>query len=70
MAALKAQFSSSKRVRKLNAMRYEAVEDYQKALEIYESILEEDDTNAVLKTKINLKIYLKLKLKSMYISVN
>lgn len=54
IAALKAQFSSSTRVKKLFGMHYEALEEYEKAIEVYESIIEEDETNAhVRKRKLS-----------------
>ena len=41
------QYPKSIRVKKLYAMKFEATEQYEKALQKYEEILEEDETNAV-----------------------
>ena len=48
IAALRAQFPKSICVRKLIAMRFEAVERFDEALESYEDIITEDETNAVI----------------------
>lgn len=47
ITALKTQFPKSIRVRKLIGMHFEATERYDKAIDTYERILEEDETNAV-----------------------
>lgn len=52
IAALRNQFPKSIRVRRLNAMKFEATEQYGKALQKYEEILEEDETNAHAKKRI------------------
>lgn len=52
IAALRNQYPKSIRVRRLNAMKYEATEQYSKALQVYEDILEEDGTNAHAKKRI------------------
>jgi len=52
IAALRNQFPKSIRVRRLNAMKFEATEQYEKALQKYEEILEEDETNAHAKKRI------------------
>lgn len=52
IAALRNQYPKSIRVLRLNAMKYEATEQYAKALQVYENILEEDETNALAKKRI------------------
>lgn len=52
IAALRNQYPKSIRVRRLNAMRFEATEQYDKALQKYEEILREDETNAYAKKRI------------------
>lgn len=50
---LHAQFPQSNRVLKLKAMQLEATEHYQKALDIYERLVEQDPNNNVSEQKIN-----------------
>jgi len=52
IAALRNQYPKSIRVKKLYAMKFEATEQYEKALQKYEEILEEDETNAHAKKRI------------------
>jgi len=52
IAALRKQYPKSIRVRRLVAMKFEAMEQYEKALLKYEEILEEDETNAHAKKRI------------------
>lgn len=52
IAALRNQYPKSIRVRRLNAMKFEASEQYAKALQIYNDILEEDETNAHAKKRV------------------
>lgn len=46
--ALDHQFPGSLRVRKLRAMEFEALERYDDALKLYESILQHDESNSVI----------------------
>ncbi|XP_002731262.1 ER membrane protein complex subunit 2-like [Saccoglossus kowalevskii] len=48
---LNIQFPNSIRVRKLMGMRYEALQKYDEALNIYEDILEEDESNSVVRKR-------------------
>ncbi|XP_013418355.1 ER membrane protein complex subunit 2 isoform X3 [Lingula anatina] len=50
--ALKAQFPNSLRVKKLEGMILEAEEEYDRAMAIYEDILEKDETNAIATKRI------------------
>ncbi|CAF0711132.1 unnamed protein product [Brachionus calyciflorus] len=52
IAALKSQFPDSSRVKKLFGMHYEAIQGYDKAIDIYESILSGDETNAHVRKRI------------------
>ncbi|XP_054719635.1 ER membrane protein complex subunit 2-like [Uloborus diversus] len=48
LQALDAQFPGSLRVRKLRAMEFEALDRYEDALKLYESILQHDESNSVI----------------------
>jgi tetratricopeptide (TPR) repeat protein len=52
IAALRKQYPKSIRVRRLTAMKFEAMEQYEKALQKYGEILEDDETNAHAKKRI------------------
>jgi len=52
IAALRNQYPKSIRVKRLHAMKFEATEQYEKALKRYNEILEEDETNAHAKKRI------------------
>lgn len=49
--ALKSQFKDSIRVKKLQAMNLELLDLYEKALQLYDAILEEDETNALVRKR-------------------
>ncbi|XP_013782710.1 ER membrane protein complex subunit 2-like [Limulus polyphemus] len=55
LRTLDRQFPGSMRVRKLRAMKYEALERYEEAMKLYDSILQTDEANSVIyKRKIAL----------------
>jgi len=51
IAALRTQYPQSIRVKKLYAMKLEAIDKYDKALQIYDEILEDDETNALVRKR-------------------
>lgn len=51
IAALRSQYPQSVRVKKLFAMKLEALDRYEKALQIYDEILEDDETNALVRKR-------------------
>lgn len=52
IAALRAQFPHSVRVQKLIAMRHEAAGNFDTAQRIYQDILEDDETNALVRKRL------------------
>ncbi|XP_068223077.1 ER membrane protein complex subunit 2-B-like isoform X2 [Palaemon carinicauda] len=46
LVSLNEQFPGSVRIRKLKAMRYEALERFDEAIDVYDSIIREDETNS------------------------
>ncbi|KAG0722793.1 ER membrane protein complex subunit 2-B [Chionoecetes opilio] len=51
LMSLNEQFAGSLRVRKLKAMRLEAMEKFEEAMDVYDSIIRQDETNSTARKR-------------------